>query len=294
MVRLLLIMNLSRIRAFVMILNMFKKEKHEWENMDYGHKQWYWKYFYMSLRKLLKLITPKFIKTYIKRKMRFPQYNYGVVYSDAYLRKIHSESFSKFHEKFSIKDNHLNSNINVTRLRNYYNYTFSKLAIEINPNGSFLSAGISFGTSLKVITHLLDETASGNPYYLIDPFKNIDPFSNNTQEMNYNINPQLIKDDLKNIKNFSFIFIKEYLASDSLKKIQNDLTFSHLNTGDFEAERNNLNLIINKTLKSGVIILDYYGWYNENKQLKIDNLLSARKDVTTIFLPTLQLVIIKR
>ena len=55
-----------------------------------------------------------------------------------------------------------------------------------------------------------------------------------------------------------------------------------------------MNLIINKTLKSGVIILDYYGWYNENKQLKIDNLLSARKDVSNIFLPTLQLVIIKR
>ena len=51
----------------------------------------------------------------------------------------------------------INKNTQVTRFRNYINSKYAEFAIRNNSTGNFLSIGISYGTSLKIITHLLDE-----------------------------------------------------------------------------------------------------------------------------------------
>ena len=116
---------------------------------------------------------PEPIKKYLKKKLRVPTNFYQNVHTDIKITNYHKDRFNEYHNKFCQSDVHLNFDNNVTRFRNYNVYKFGELAIKNNPSGCFLSAGISYGTSAKVLTHLLDSLASGNKYYLIDPYENI-------------------------------------------------------------------------------------------------------------------------
>ena len=173
------------------------------------------------------------------------------------------------------------------------NYKFAEFAIMNNTNNrnNFLSAGVSYGTSLKIITHLLDKKIQENnldtiKYFVIDNYKDIG-------NKNYNTDINNVKKHLKDIKNFKFEFIEDLLNESSFKQVEDGLIFSHLNTGNFEVEYNFLKKIFEKTKKNGVIIIDNYGSYDFKKQKLIDEFVLLNKNILKLALPSLQCVLIK-
>ena len=122
--------------------------------------------------KFYKFTIKKFkykIKEFLKKKVNFPNHNYQNLYTNIKIQDFHSGNFNLFHNKFSLKDHHLKKNTNKTRYRNYINFKFAEQAIRDNKNGSFLSVGISYGTTVKV-KNLLVIVKS---HFLIDSFTNV-------------------------------------------------------------------------------------------------------------------------
>ena len=226
----------------------------------------------------------KKIKKYLLYKLDFPIYCYQNTSTSLKIRDYHSNNFNKYHNKFCKKDVHLSFNNNITRFRNYNNYKFADLALRNNPKGSFLSVGISYGTSLKVIVHLLEKKAKNNLYYLVDNFKNVGNDNFNTKKEN-------VEKDLRKIKKFNFIFLEELLTYRVLKKIKNNLTFVHLNTGQFKTEYNFLKEIIKKCLNNSIIIIDNYGFYKKGEQLKIERMINLNKSIHSYISPSLQMIL---
>jgi hypothetical protein len=165
-------------------------------------------------------ILPKKVKDYFRKKLRTPRNVYQNVHTDIKLNEYHSGKFDLYHNQFCLKDLHLNQNNQVTRFRNYINSKYAEFAIRNNSTGNFLSVGISYGTSLKIITHLLDERVSNIKYFLIDNYKNVGG-------INYNNNINNVKNDLNDIKNFRFNFIEDLLNQSSLDKVDDSLIFTH-------------------------------------------------------------------
>ncbi len=233
-----------------------------------------------NLIKKLSFFKNVFIKFFLKKENLYQN-----IYTFLNINDYHSGNFNKFHNKFSKQDRHLNYDFNITRFRNYINFKISELSLKNNSIGSFLSVGISYGTSLKVITHLLDNKVKKINYYLIDNYQNIG-------NLNYNTDINNVKKDLKKIKNFNFVFFNELASSKTLKKIKSDLIFSHLNTGNFNVEFRILPEIIKKTKNNGVILIDNYGFWKKENQIKIDKFIKKNKLFKFVF-PSLQLLIIK-
>ena len=231
-------------------------------------------------------ILPKKVKNYFKKILRTPRNVYQNVHTDIKINEYHSGKFDLYHNKFCLKDFHLNQNNQLTRFRNYINSKYAEFAIRNNSTGSFLSIGISYGTSLKIITHLLDEKVSNIKYFLIDNYKNVGG-------NNYNNNIDNVKNDLNDIKNFKFNFIEDLLNQTSLDKVDDNLIFTHLNTGNYKVEFEFLPQIINKTKPNGVIIIDNYGFFNKNEINNIDEFISKNTNLFKIVFPSLQCVIIK-
>ena len=244
---------------------------------------------------MLSNFLPIYIKKYIRKKLRLPEIQYQNIFTEKKLKEYHSKDFNFYHEKFSYIE-HLNVNkkdkqtltedLNVTRFRNYINFIFADYAIRKNPIGNFMSVGVSYGTTAKVITHMLDNKIKKSKYFLLDNYQNV---GNN----NFNTDVNLVKKDLSDIKNFEFLFIKELLNTSSLSKVEDNLIFSHLNANSFETESKFLSTIIDKTKSDGVLIYDHYGWLNENEQEKIDNILNSNSNIQKIVMPSLQLILIK-
>lgn len=229
-------------------------------------------------------ILPNSVKNFLKNKLRFPQNAYQNVHTHIKVDNYHSNDFNKFHNYFSKKDLHIFNDTNVTRLRNYNNSKFADLAIRNNPMGSLLSVGISFGTTLKVITHLLDAKAQSNNYYIIDNFKNVG-------NLKYNTNIDNVKDDLKDINNFKFNFIEKLMDEKILDLVDNNLTFVHLNTGNPEIEHACLDKIVKKCLKGAIIIIDCYGFLKKEERVKFDEYLNINQNIHSYVSPSLQLIL---
>ena len=166
------------------------------------------------------------------------------------------------------------------------NCVFAEYSIRNNTSGNFLSVGVSYGTSLKVLTHLLDEKVKNIKYFLIDNYKNVGNAYYNTDIKN-------VKKDLEDIKNFEFVYLEELLTESSLDKVEDNLIYTHLNTGNFEVEFEFLPEIFNKTKFNGVVIVDNYGFWHKHQQEKMNEYISKNKNLFKIVLPSLQCVIIK-
>ena len=231
-------------------------------------------------------LPPEKIKKYFQRKLGMPKNHYQNFHTHSKINDYHSEKFDLYHNQFCLNDLHINSDHQVTRFRNYINSKYAEFAVRNSSTGNFLSVGISYGTSLKVITHLLDEKVKNTKYFLIDDYKNVGNF-------NYNTDINNVKKDLKNIKNFKFNFIENLLNQSSLDKVEDNLIFSHLNTGNYQVEFKFLPQIINKTKTNGVIIIDNYGFWSSTEIHNIDQYIEKNPNLFKIVLPSLQCVIIK-
>ena len=67
------------------------------------------------------------------------------------------------------------------------------------------------------------------------------------------------------------------LSQSILDQINDNLTFVHLNTGDFKVEFQYFDKIINKCLKNAILIVDNYGFLKKDDQTMYDEYLKANQ-----------------
>ena len=170
------------------------------------------------------------IKKYLRKKLQYPTNVYQNVHTNIKIKDYHTGKFNFYNNKFCLNDLHLFRDTETTRLRKYFCSKYAELAVKDNKIGSFLSIGISYGTTCKIITHLLDKQVKKIEYFLIDNY------CENLRGERYNTNIKNVTKDLNKIKNFKFNFIIDLLNESSLRKVSNNLIFTHMNIGNFNVE----------------------------------------------------------
>lgn len=207
------------------------------------------------------------------------------------MTRLHEGRFSQVHEKWTLLDKHIKSDVNTTRLRVYSIYSFAQIALSNTSSGEFLNVGISYGTTPLIISELLKQKIQGRSFYFVDPMQgSLDEERKNiyNTDFAYNTSDKLVIDRWD--KDIPLHWIKSYLKPSILKNLPN-LAFVQLNTGDFNSELKSLKIIFQKLVKGGFIILDIYGWESADVN-KIDSLLKKIK-ANSFQLITRQLVIFK-
>ena len=72
-----------------------------------------------------------------------------------------------------------------------------------------------------------------------------------------------------------------------------DISFAHLNTGDWEAEVQCLPSIYQKLVAGGILIMDNYGWKPREMQLVVNQVLD-KMGAKYFITPSLQLIVIRQ
>ena len=192
---------------------------------------------------------------------------------------LFNNEFSELHEKFSSCDPHIEFDTNKTRLRTFNLWQASEQVLRyFNNEGEFLFAGINFGTAPLILSHIHKNKKL--KFFYIDPF-------DGRKNTKVNLDPLVFEEKLPNIEYELIIGV----IPNELPKFRK-LIFVHLNTTNFDAEFDSMNIILKYLEKGGIVIWDIFGWLDESLQLKARTLLDEH-NVFTFIMPTRQLLIIK-
>ena len=225
------------------------------------------------IKKLIKKSIPKTVW----QKIRPPENNrdYQGVKLKFTMNRIHFGMFDTAHSKFAKQDLHLDKDTEKTRLRTYNVTSICKLSLNLSDDsmkGSVVVAGVSFGTAALVMSEILAEKLKDRTIYLIDPFQGVENSSNSERRRNYNLDPEFVVNRMP--RELNVCVIEDFLTPDIVEKL-GPISFVHLNTTDFEAERTAIPSIYAKLLKGGFIVFDLYGFLPSRDQELIDGILSS-------------------
>lgn len=199
------------------------------------------------------------------------------------MRRLHTGEFSAAHRRHSSKDAWIFFDPDLTRMSNYFLCTLAQQALDDTDGGDFLLAGVSYGTSAKVIAEALDVASTGRAWWLIDPFDG----SGNPR---YNHSLATAQDGWDDRIPTRWVSGRIPAA---LEALDGSLAFAHLATGKYAAERPALDIILPRLVPGGCIMLDIYGTLIEQRQQAIDELL-ADHGLRSWELPTGQLAARRR
>jgi len=207
--------------------------------------------------------------------------SYQVVTIQGFVPRLETGPFAAIHEKFARADAHLLGNVDVTRLRTYLLCGFSQLALDSTSKGSFLTLGVSFGTTPKIVSEFLNFRKTDRDWWMVDPFDGRGGVNHK-----YNTSLEAAKSDWDTSIKTHWI---QFPLPEACALIDDSFALIHLNTGCFEAELESLQCLISKLERGGLIIMDLYGWMEIEKQRQIDEHL-RNLGCNTFVLPTRQLV----
>jgi hypothetical protein len=237
-------------------------------------------------RRLRNKIRASLAQALLRRSLSYQ----GVVMPFRPLR-LHEGGFSDTHEQLAKLDSHLGGNVNKTRLRTYNVQAFAGLALGVTPKGNFLTAGVSFGTAPILTAIMSREFFSDRRFFLIDPMRGWKNSGDRTpRDAAYNTNPEMVTERWPADVPMEWRF--EILSPQAIRGI-GELAFVHLNTTDRDAEFETLPSIYQHLVPGGIIILDIYGWLDEDFQRSFDEML-AEIGAYSFELVTRQLVIVKQ
>jgi hypothetical protein len=196
----------------------------------------------------------------------------------ANLSALHQGRFAQIYDAVYPNDPDLLPDGNLMRLRAYHSFLFAEIASRTP--GDFVSVGISFGVTPKVLYELVLK-GSNRTYHLIDPLTG-KPGVNYCQDAGFVLS-QFGGDPL----------VRLYLtpAPDVFPlSLPDGLAFAEFNTGEEDAELASLPHLIPSLGEGGVILIDSYGW--GPWAVRFDDV--ARAAGASIFcLPTGQGVLVK-
>jgi hypothetical protein len=136
---------------------------------------------------------------------------------------------------------------NFVRLRVYHTYLFAEIASRVR--GDFVSAGISYGVTAKVLYELLLK-GTDRTYHLVDPFSG-------TEDPGHCQDPAAV---MARFAGDPLVRLHQAPAPDVFPlPLDEGLAFAELSTGDDEAELASLPYLIDRLAPGGVIVIDDYG-----------------------------------
>ena len=86
---------------------------------------------------------------------------YQIVTVDRPLRRLHTGRFAEAHERHAGRDEWIFFDPDLTRMSNYFLFMLAEQALADTIEGDLLLAGVSYGTSAKVVAETLDVASTG-------------------------------------------------------------------------------------------------------------------------------------
>jgi len=181
------------------------------------------------------------------------------------MRRLHTGRFAEAHERHVRDDAWIFFHPDLTRLSNYFLCCLAQQALESTQDGDLLLAGVSYGTSAKVIADVLDVGSTGRAWWLIDPFE-----GNGDSRYNHDLDVAQKGWDQR----IPTHWIRGFIPA-ALDEVDARFAFVHMATGKYSAERPSLDRILPMLVPGAGLMLDIYGTLNDTKQGEIDEKLTA-------------------
>jgi hypothetical protein len=179
---------------------------------------------------------------------RPPSPSYQGVSTLVDLSVLHRGRFADVYDAAYPIDPDLLPDGDVMRLRAYNTYLFSEIALRVP--GDFVSIGISYGVTPKVLYELLLK-GTGRRYHLVDPFEEdtID---------NYCDDPGLV---MAQFGGDPSVLLYRATAPEAFPlPLVDGMAFAELDTGNERAELASMPYLIDRLTPGGIIVIDNYGW----------------------------------
>jgi hypothetical protein len=205
---------------------------------------------------------------------------YQIVTVDRPMRRLHTGRFAAAHDRYAAQDPWIFYDPDMTRMSNYFLCMLAEQALAETAEGDLLLAGVSYGTSAKVIAEALDVASTGRGWWLIDPFD-----GSGASRYNHEVDTALQGWDDR----IPAHWVKGYIP-EALDQVTARLAFVHVATGKYSAESRSFPRLIELLVPGGGMMLDIYGTLNADRQARVD-LLLGEHGLRSWELPTGQLAV---
>ena len=195
------------------------------------------------------------------------------------LPALHAGPFASVYDATYPNDPDCRRDSNLLRLRIYHTYLFAEIASRVR--GDFMSIGVSYGVTSKVLYELLLK-GTERTYHLVDPFVG-KPGWGYCQDPSF-VMAQFDGDPLVRLHQ------APAPGAFPLPLGGHGLAFVDIDTGDEAADVASLPYLIDRLSPGGVIVIDFYGWARSTAAY---DRVAERAGASIFILPTGQGVLLK-
>lgn len=155
--------------------------------------------------------------------------------------------------------------------------------------GDFVECGCYRGITAEAISEYITLDETGKSFYIYDVFMN-PPNTHGMPEHSKDLYDQ-VKERLKPYKN---LIVTKGLVPDVLHEISPEsISFMHIDMNSVAAELGALEVLFDRVVKGGIIILDDYGWSAYHAQKEAEDQFMEKRGYKIVELPTGQGMMIK-
>ena len=204
--------------------------------------------------------------------------SYQVVSTLLHLSALHEGRFAAVYDAAYPNDPDSLPDGNLLRLRIYHTYLFAEIASRVR--GDFVSIGISYGVTSKVLYELLLK-GSQRTYHLVDPFVGKPGYG-------YCQDPAFV---MAQFGGDPLVCLHQIAAPAAFPlPLKDGLAFVDLDTENEDTDVASLPYLIDRLAPGGVMVIDFYGWASSTA--KYDRA-AERAGAAIFILPTGQGVLVK-
>lgn len=158
-------------------------------------------------------------------------------------------------------------------------------------DGDFVECACYRGTSAKIICDYLEFNKTNKHYYLYDLFEHTEDMQHHAMELHGAGLFEHVKQRFSSYPNVCVTkgFVPEVLHEVSPQKI----AFMHLDLNNATAELGALELLFDRIVPGGLIVLDDYGWLAYREQKLVEDKFFAERGMRVLVLPTGQGLVVK-
>jgi hypothetical protein len=172
--------------------------------------------------------------------------------------------------------------------------------------GDFVECGVFKGDMSWVVANVLDFASEDRVFYLYDSFEGFSPEYSSKDDFPLNPDyleyadrfykiPDLFDQVQERFKTFPNVKVIKGFLPDSLSQAAPDrIAYLHLDLNSPAAEVDTLEILFDRIVPGGIIILDDYGWFEFLKQKRAADKFMQSCGYSLLELPTGQGVVVKR
>lgn len=233
-----------------------------------------------GFKRILKDLAPPLLwrggRRLLGRKPAGPSYQAVSTLID--MAALHEGRFASVYDAVYPNDPDSLPDGNVLRLRTYHTYLFAEIASRVR--GDFVSIGISYGVTSKVLYELLLK-GTQRTYHLVDPFLGKPGYG-------YCQDPSFV---MAQFNGDPLVCLHQQPTPAAFPlPLKDGLAFVDLDTEDEDTDAASLPYLIERLSPGGVMVIDFYGW--AASRAKYDRA-AAQAGASIFILPTGQGVLLK-